>query len=356
MQILDDWFDLDDKVDGIPRFLVGERINEAFGWIKEHWGQFLRSVGNAITDSVDWIISVLNGPAPIFVAVLFALLAWLAKDWKLATGTLLGMVFIISMQQWHYAMETLALVAFATVVALLISIPLGILAARWDWFSRLVRPVMDLMQTMPAFVWLVPVVSLFGLNVAAGVAATVIFALPPGVRLTELGIRQVDPEVIEAGHAFGAKPGQILRETQLPLAMPTVMAGINQVIMLALSMAVIAGLVGAEGLGGQVTKSISRLNIGLGFEAGLSVVVLAIFLDRVTAAVGQRNPGQGRFSALGGWLFGRRRAEADDPDSAATHDPTDELTPAGVGGGTRKKDTTADPSRETMSGTDPTEQ
>lgn len=149
---------------------------------------------------------------------------------------------------------------------------------------------MDLMQTMPAFVWLVPVVSLFGLDIAAGVVATVIFALPPGVRLTELGIRQVDAEVVEAGHAFGATPRQILREVQLPLAMPTVMAGVNQVIMLALSMAVIAGLVGAGGLGGAVTTSISRLDVGLGFEAGLSVVVLAIFLDRVTAGAGGASP------------------------------------------------------------------
>ncbi|UMG93598.1 ABC transporter permease subunit [Nocardioides sp. TF02-7] len=170
----------------------------------------------------------------------------------------------------------------------------------------MVRPVMDLMQTMPAFVWLVPVVSLFGLDIAAGVVATVIFALPPGVRLTELGIRQVDAEVVEAGHAFGATPRQILREVQLPLAMPTVMAGVNQVIMLALSMAVIAGLVGAGGLGGAVTTSISRLDVGLGFEAGLSVVVLAIFLDRVTAGAGGRKPGQGRLRSLLVRATGRR--------------------------------------------------
>ena len=148
---------------------------------------------------------------------------------------------------------------------------------------------MDLMQPMPAFVWLVPVVTLFSIGVPAALVATVIFAIPPGVRLTELGIRQVDPEVVEAGHAFGATPGQILRETQLPLALPTVRAGVNQVIMLALSMAVIAGLVGGGGLGGQVTTSISRLDVGLGFEAGLSVVILAIYLDRVTASVGQGN-------------------------------------------------------------------
>jgi glycine betaine/proline transport system permease protein len=161
-----------------------------------------------------------------------------------------------------------------------------------------IRPVMDLMQTMPAFVWLVPVVTLFSIGVPAGLVATIIFALPPGVRLTELGIRQVDAEIVEAGHAFGATPRQILREVQLPLALPTVMAGVNQVIMLALSMAVIAGLVGGGGLGSEVTSSISRLDIGLGFEAGISVVILAIFLDRVTATAGQRGPRRGLLRGL----------------------------------------------------------
>lgn len=186
-------------------------------------------------------------------------------------------------------MQTLALVVFATVVAVIIAVPLGIAAARSDKVSTAVRPVMDLMQTMPAFVWLVPVVTLFSIGVVPGVVATIIFALPPGVRLTELGIRQVDPEVVEAGHAFGTSPGQILRGIQLPLALPTVMAGINQVIMLALSMAVIAGLVGAGGLGGVVTSSIARLDVGLGFEGGLAVVILAIYLDRLTASIGQRS-------------------------------------------------------------------
>jgi glycine betaine/proline transport system permease protein len=312
MAIFDEW------VDGVPRIPVGEWINDAFRWIKDNWGEFLRAVGDGITSSVDWIGGLLNGPAPLVVAVIFALVAWLAKGWTSAIVTLIGMAFIISMEQWENAMDTLALVLFATLVALALSIPMGILAARWDWFSRAVRPVMDLMQTMPAFVWLVPVVSLFGLNIAAGVVATVIFALPPGVRLTELGIRQVDAEVVEAGHAFGAKPGQILREVQLPLAMPTVMAGVNQVIMLALSMAVIAGLVGAGGLGGAVTTSISRLDVGLGFEAGLSVVVLAIFLDRVTAAAGQRKPGKGRLHTLAARLS--RKPEPTEPP-AATKEP-----------------------------------
>jgi ABC-type proline/glycine betaine transport system permease subunit len=206
---------------------------------------------------------------------------------------LLGLLFVISMEQWETAMQTLALVLTATLVAVVIAVPLGVLAARNDHASAVFKPIMDLMQTMPALVWLVPVVTMFSIGVVPGAVATIIFALPPGVRFTELGIRAVDAEVVEAAHAFGSTPRQTLLGVQLPLAMPTIMAGINQVIMLALSMAVIAGLVGAEGLGGQVTQALATLNLGLGFEAGLSVVILAIYLDRVTASIGQGGSGMG---------------------------------------------------------------
>jgi ABC-type proline/glycine betaine transport system permease subunit len=171
---------------------------------------------------------------------------------------------------------------------MLLSIPLGILAARSRIASAVLRPVMDLVQTMPAFVYLIPTLFFWGIGVTPGVVATIVFAMAPGVRLTELGIRQVDKEMVEAGHAFGARPGEILRGIQLPLALPTIMAGVNQVIMLSLSMVVIAGIVGAGGLGGVVYSGITRLDLGRGFEGGLGVVILAIFLDRVTAALGDR--------------------------------------------------------------------
>jgi ABC-type proline/glycine betaine transport system permease subunit len=170
----------------------------------------------------------------------------------------------------------------------LVSIPLGIAAARNDVVSRVVRPVLDLMQTMPAFVYLIPAIFFFSIGVVPGVVATVIFALPPGVRLTELGIRGVDAEMVEAGEAFGTPPGRILTRIQIPLAMPSIMAGINQLIMLSLSMVVIAGMVGAGGLGNEVLEGIQRVDIAQGFEGGLAVVVLAIFLDRITVALGDR--------------------------------------------------------------------
>ncbi|GAB2854754.1 ABC transporter permease [Nocardioides pacificus] len=279
---------------GIPRIRLGDWIEEGFDWVREHLGDFFDSVATVIEDAVDGLAELLQSPPALLLAVLFAVLAWLVKDWKLALTSLVGLTLIIAMDQWDNAMETLSLVLLATLAALLIGIPTGVAAARWDRVSRAVRPVMDLMQTMPGMVWLVPAVSLFSIGTAPGLVTTLIFALPPAVRLTELGIRQVDAEVVEAGHAFGATPREIMRGIQLPLALPTVMAGVNQVIMLALSMAVIAGLVGAGGLGGVVVGSIASLQIGLGFEAGLSVVVLAIYLDRLTATVGSGGPGPWR--------------------------------------------------------------
>ena len=183
-------------------------------------------------------------------------------------------------------METLVLVTLATLTALIFAIPLGIWAARNKYVSVLIRPVLDLMQTMPAFVYLIPSVLFFSIGVVPGMFATLIFAMPPGVRMTELGIKQVDKETVEAGRSFGATDWQILRGIQLPLAVPTIMAGVNQVIMLALSMAVIAGMVGADGLGKEVVKALATIDIAKGTEAGLSIVFLAIYLDRVTAALG----------------------------------------------------------------------
>jgi len=271
-------------------------------------------VGQWAADGIDWLTSTLSAvfglirsvlaalydgselvfTAPPFWAVIIALavIAFLASGWKLALGTVLGLGLIVGMDtdQWENAMSTIALVLVAALVATILAIPLGIWMARNNTVAMIVRPVLDFMQTMPAFVYLIPAVVLFRVGVVPGIVATIVFAMAPGVRFTSLGIRQVDKEVVEAGHAFGASPRRILRQVQIPLALPTIMGGINQVIMLALSMVVIAGMVGAPGLGQPVVQALQTVNVGLGVEAGLSVVILAMYLDRVTAALGDRAP------------------------------------------------------------------
>ncbi len=276
---------IDTVESGIPRIPVGAWIEDGFDWLLDHAGAFFDGLSDAIDLTVSSLAEGLQWPPAIVAVLVLAVIAWLASGWRLAVGSAILLASVVAMNQWGNAMETLSMVLVSALVALIIGVPIGIAAARWEPASRAVRPVMDLMQTMPAFVWLVPVVLLFSVGDPGGLVATVIFALPPAVRLTELGIRQVDAEIVEAGQAFGGTPRQILGGIQLPLAMPTIMAGVNQVIMLALSMAVMAGLVGAGGLGGEVVAAIGRLNLGLGFEAGLSVVVLAIYLDRVTAGL-----------------------------------------------------------------------
>ncbi|MFU8946563.1 ABC transporter permease [Mycetocola zhadangensis] len=247
----------------------------------------LRAVFLGLYDLVNLI---LVSPPFWMVLLAFAVLGFFAKGWKLAVGIVVGFGLIVAVDQWDNAMDSLSLVLVASVLAILISVPLGVLGARSDTASRILKPILDFLQTMPALVYLIPALILFRVGVVPGIVATIVFALAPGVRLTELGIRGVDKEVVEAGHAFGSSPFRILRQIQLPLALPSIMAGINQVIMLSLSMVVIAGMVGAGGLGGEVVASLNRLDIGLGFEAGLSVVILAIVLDRLTASLGLRKP------------------------------------------------------------------
>jgi glycine betaine/proline transport system permease protein len=271
-----------------PRVPVGDWIDTAFDWLTDHLAPVFDLVSSVTEGTVEALTDLLLVPSPVLLAVLLALLGLLVRSAPFAVGSLLGLLLVHSMQLWEPAMETLALLLTATVVSVVVAVPLGIAAAKNDRMSAALRPVLDFMQTMPAFVYLVPAVTFFGIGLVPGVVTTIIFALPPGVRLTELGIRQVDRETVEAGHAFGSSPWQILRGIELPLARRSIMAGVNQVIMLGLSMAVIAGLIGAGGLGGVVVTSISRLDIGLGFEAGISVVILAIYLDRLTASFGER--------------------------------------------------------------------
>ncbi|MFF8187097.1 ABC transporter permease [Microbacterium sp. NPDC016588] len=270
------------------RIPVGTWVDAGVDWLRDNLSGLFDVIAGVVRFLVGGLSDVLLAAPIIVVIVVAALLAWLIRSWKLALGTLVGFALILAMGQWVTAMQTLALVVVAAAVAVAISVPLGIWSARNPAVRAVMKPVLDFMQTMPAFVYLIPAITFFSIGVVPGVVATVIFALPPGVRLTELGIRGVDAETVEAGHAFGATPAQILRGIQLPLAMPTIMAGVNQVIMLALSMAVVAGMVGADGLGKEVVQSISTVNLPKGVEAGLSVVILAVYLDRLTAALGTR--------------------------------------------------------------------
>ncbi|GHG49448.1 hypothetical protein GCM10011331_12020 [Flavimobilis marinus] len=274
----------------IPRVPLGDGVADFVAWVTDAGEVVFDSIKTVLLGAYEGLDLVLTSPPFWVIALLLSGLALLAKGWKLALGSAIGFSVIAAVDQWSNAMDTLALVILASGIALVIGIPLGIWAARNDHVSRAVRPVLDFMQTMPAFVYLIPTVVIFLTGAVPGIVATVVFALAPGVRFTELGIRQVDKEVVEAGHAFGASEGRILRQIQLPLAMPTLMAGVNQVIMLSLSMVVISGLTGAAGLGRDVVGALQRVNVSLGFEAGLAVVILAMFLDRVTAAFSARSP------------------------------------------------------------------
>ncbi|MGH3691002.1 MAG: ABC transporter permease [Microbacterium sp.] len=329
------------------RIPVGTWIESVVDWIKDNLDGLLDVISFVMSFLVDGLTNILLAPSFAVVIVIAALIAWVVRSWQLAVGTVVSFGLIVGMGLWVPAMQTLALVLVAAVIAVLIAVPLGIWSARNSTVRAVLKPVLDFMQTMPAFVYLIPAIVFFGIGVVPGLVATVIFALPPGVRLTELGIRGVDSETVEAGQAFGAKPGQILRGIQLPLAMPTIMAGVNQVIMLALSMAVIAGMAGADGLGKMVVEAISTINIPKGVEAGLGVVLIAVFLDRVTAALG--SAGENRSSLLN--LIERRRkphgggggtASVPAPEGVEQHDAADAAERAAtsprrnaVGGGVR---------------------
>ncbi|QYY36753.1 ABC transporter permease subunit [Ruficoccus sp. ZRK36] len=222
------------------------------------------------------------------ILALLALFAFVIAGTGMFAMAVIGFLLVMSMSMWDLTMLTLAMVLAATGFALVIGVPLGILAARSKLAEKIIRPVLDFMQTLPAFVYLIPAVIFFNLGVVPGAFATLIFAMPPAVRFTTLGIRQVPEEVVEAAHAFGANDWQMLVKAQLPIAMPTILAGLNQTIMLALSMVVIVGMIGAGGLGEAVLSGITQMQIGYGFESGISIVILAIYLDRLTQALGSQ--------------------------------------------------------------------
>ncbi|HEY9257102.1 proline/glycine betaine ABC transporter permease [Chitinophaga sp.] len=267
---------------------IGKYIEQFINWLTHNCGPFFKTIKigvEAMVNSVQWLLTF----TPFYVVIaLLAILAWRRAGWGVGVMTLLGLGLIYGMGYWGQTMETLALILVSAVIALLIGIPLGIWAAKNKTAGKIMRPLMDFMQTMPAFVYLIPAVLFFGLGKVPGVFATIIFAMPPAVRLTTLGIKQVPEDIVEATRSFGATPRQLLLKVELPLAMPTLLAGVNQTIMMALSMVVISAMIAAGGLGEVVLKGITQLKIGLGFEGGIAVVILAIILDRITQSFGKR--------------------------------------------------------------------
>ena len=266
----------------IPRIPLGETVEWLTDWLEAHFGVLfdtVKTVIGSIVDLFEWML--LAGPFWIWLA-LFTAAAWLLGRWKFALFAFLGLGLIDNLGYWDPTMETLALVVTSALISILFGIPVGIWCSRSNAVQHVVTPVLDFMQTMPAFVYLIPAITFFSLGVVPGVIASVIFAIPPTIRLTNLGIRQVPRELIEAADAFGSTPMQKLVKLQLPLAVPTIMAGINQTIMLSLSMVVFASMIGAQGVGADVYKAVTQVKIGEGFEAGLAIVILAILLDRLT--------------------------------------------------------------------------
>ncbi|SHI52422.1 glycine betaine/proline transport system permease protein [Tangfeifania diversioriginum] len=280
---------------------IGEYIEKGINSLEQN----LSFLWSAIDDGISWLVENMND---LFLAIPFviilALIAFIAyyvkagnkmftlsglkKAYGLTIFVILGLLLIYAMGYWEEAIQTTTLVIVSTIIALILGIPFGIWSAKSNTADTVIRPILDFMQTMPAFVYLIPAIFFFSVGNTPGVIATVIFSLPPSVRLTNLGIRNVPGDVIEAGRAFGANENQILYKIQLPLAMPTILAGINQVILLALSMVVIASMVGAKGLGSIVYQGIQQNDIAKGFESGLGIVVLAMILDRITQSIGSK--------------------------------------------------------------------
>ncbi|WP_347552301.1 choline ABC transporter permease subunit [Pseudalkalibacillus hwajinpoensis] len=251
----------------------------------------LEPVFDGITSGIDWfvegIVSILGFPPALVLIAIFTILAWWSSRWPVGVFTLLGLLLIDNLGYWEPTIETLALVLTSVIISIVLGVPLGIWASQSDRVRGIITPILDFMQTMPAFVYLIPAILFFGIGMVPGIIASVIFAMPPTIRLTNLGIRQVPEDLIEASNAFGSTTKQKLFKIQLPLATPTIMAGINQSIMLSLSMVVIASLVGAPGLGADVYRAVTQIKVGIGFEAGLAIVILAIMLDRISQNIGK---------------------------------------------------------------------
>lgn len=255
--------------------LVVEFLNTYFSWL-------FNGISHVLGGTIDFVVDILQAiPAPLLILLVAALAWWLHRSWRLSLLIALGLLLIVNLGYWKETTETLALVVAATAISMAIGVPVGIAAAHRPRLYAALRPVLDMMQTIPTFVYLIPTLILFGLGVVPGLISTIVFAVPAPIRLTQFGVAGVPRQLHEAGEAFGATPRQLLWKIELPYALPTIMEGLTQTIMLSLSMVVIAALVGADGLGKPVVRALNTVNIERGFEAGLAIVIVAIVLDRI---------------------------------------------------------------------------
>ena len=268
---------------------IGAWIKSFVDVLNDNAAWFFDFIADVLGLAINGLIDVMQWLPPLLLVALFAGLAyWLHRSWRLPLAMAASLLLVINLGYWEETVETLALVVVATVICMIVGVPAGIAAAHRPWLYTVLRPVLDLMQTIPTFVYLIPTLILFGLGVVPGLISTVIFAIPAPIRLTHLGISSVPKQLVEAGEAFGGTKRQLLWKVELPHALPTIMAGLTQCIMLSLSMVVIAALVGADGLGKPVVRALNTVNIAKGFEAGLAIVIVAILLDRIC-----RRPGAG---------------------------------------------------------------
>jgi glycine betaine/proline transport system permease protein len=268
---------------------IRKAVDGAFRDFTRAYGEYLERMFDPVQDFLVFLEHVLiNSPWPIILVVFAAIVYGLSRNIKIAIGTIVALVLIGIFGMWENTMRTIAMVTVCTMLAIFVGIPIGIFMARSDRVQSFVNPILDLMQTMPSFVYLIPVVMIFGIGKVPGLIAVVIYAIPPMIRLTNLGIRLVDPDVLEAADAFGSNARQKLVNVQLPLALPTIMAGINQTIMMALSMVVVASMIGVRGLGQEVLNAINNQYLFIGLQNGLAIVAVAIIFDRATQAYGKR--------------------------------------------------------------------
>lgn len=268
---------------------LGRWMSGMVDTVNDHASWFFGAISDGLGFMIHTLIDLLQWFNPLALVALVAAIAYaLHRSVKLVALVVFSLLLIINLGYWRETLETLALVLFASSLCMLIGVPIGVATAHRPWLYAVVRPVLDLMQTIPTFVYLIPTLILFGLGVVPGLISTVVFALPAPIRLTHLGVSSVPPSLVEAGQSFGATRSQLLWKVELPHAMPTILAGLTQCIMLSLSMVVIAALVGADGLGKPVVRALNTVNVAQGFEAGLAIVIIAILLDRMCKQPGKR--------------------------------------------------------------------